>query len=349
MATYLNALTFREMFGRQLRRPDRGQAQAYIVAPLDNTMNRSETARMIEMVRRSLVRCVDYGEVYYVTREMTEYMTSVIDQHLKGEHVFHLSQGDMPSLTGFVYFDGSIPLPTVYSPTGYHNLRAVLWDQYAIVRDEPGKKSPIYYGDAPTPHEPEVIGKILYSVTDAPNPQQWEMYGPWKMRHWIPAEYEVRLDGRMIESGFDTANGLIRNDSRYRDLALTDEQIEQDKLDTRVAIDTLFKILRVWTRVIQQEIPVRHPRPSAYDKVMHKEGRPPADVQVTHLRRYENKPPTGLVEVDWAYRWKVKGHHRWQRVGPGRAFLRQVWVKEYTKGPADKPLVERDKLTSLDR
>jgi len=127
------------------------------------------------------------------------------------------------------------------------------------------------------------------------------------------------------------------------------EEIEQDKKDTRVALDVLFKIIRVWTRVIQQEIPVRHPRPSAYDKVMHKEGRPPADVQVTHLRRYENKPPTGLVEVDWAYRWKVKGHHRWQRVGPGRAFLRQVWVKEYTKGPADKPLVERDKLTSLDR
>ena len=94
---------------------------------------------------------------------------------------------------------------------------------------------------------------------------------------------------------------------------------------------------------------MRHPRPSSYDKVMHKEGRPPADVQVTHLRRYENKPPTGLVEVDWAYRWKVKGHHRWQRVGPGRAFLRQVWVREHVKGPADKPLVERDKLTALDR
>jgi len=132
-------------------------------------------------------------------------------------------------------------------------------------------------------------------------------------------------------------------------ITLTPEEIEQDKKDTRVALDTLFKIIRVWTNVIQQEIPVRHPRPSAYDKVMHKEGRPPADVQVTHLRRYEQRPPTGLVEVDWAYRWKVKGHHRWQRVGPGRAFLRQVWVKEHIKGPADKPLVERDKLTSLDR
>lgn len=47
--------------------------------------------------------------------------------------------------------------------------------------------------------------------------------------------------------------------------------------------------------------------------------------------------------------WKVRGHERWQRVGPGRTFLRRVWVREHTKGPLDKPLVERDSITSLDR
>lgn len=354
MATPGDALTFREMFGRQLRRPERGGAQAFIVAPIDNSMTASERDRMIEQVRLSLIRCIDYGEVYYVTREMTEYLLNIKTQHMQGERIFHLDQGDMPSLTGFVYFDGPIPVPTVYSPTGYQNLRAVLWDQYAVAYDDRDKIEYAYHGGAENERinpsrAPEVIGKIIYSVVDVPNQAQRDLYGPWKMRHWVPAPFAQRLDVSMVESGFEIANELIRSDSRYRDLSLTPEEIEQDKLDTREALGTLFKMITIWTRVIQQEIPVRHPRPSNYDKVMHKEGRPPADVKVTHLRRYEHRPPSGLVEVDWAYRWKVKGHYRWQRVGPRRAFLQKVWVKEHVKGPADKPLVERDSITSLDR
>lgn len=346
MATPMDALYFREQFGRQLRRLERGGSQAYQVAPLTNDMRPDEIAAMIDQVRRSLIRCIDYGDVHYVSAEMTDVIQGIIREHLDGERVFHIDQGDIPSLTGFVYFDGPIPIPTIYSPTGYQNLRAVLWDQYAVAPNENGEPR-AYHGILERAEErPVVIGKILYTVCDTPNQEQRERYGPWKTRHWIPAPWGQRFDPWTARDSL----AHDQDDSHFRDDELSEEEAEKDRADTVAAFDTLFKVITCWTRIIQEEIPIRHPRSKDYDKVMHKEGRPPADVQVTHLRRYaHSKDSHGMAIVDWAYRWEVKGHYRWQRVGPGRQFVRQVWVSKHVRGPADKPLVRRDSVTSLDR
>ena len=353
MATPLDALGFREIFGRTIRREERGYHQAFQVAPITDTMTSREVDAMVEQVRRSLVRCVDYGEVHYVGREMVGIINDVIRDHMQGERLFHLDQGDLPSLTGFVYFDREIQIPTIYSPTGYQNLRGILWDQYAIAYDEDAKTAYAYHGGAEEEHKtrtPEVVGKILYSVCDTPNEKQRDLFGRWKMRHWVPAPWGERLTPEMINRELvDNVKEAVQHDSRFRDISLTPDELEQDYQDGITALDTLFKVLTVWMAMIQQEIPVKHPRPSSYDKVMHKEGRPPADVKVTYLRRYEHTPPTGMAEVDWAYRWEVKGHYRWQRVGPKREFVRRVWVKQHVKGPPDKPLVRRDSVTALVR
>lgn len=348
MATPGDALTFREIYGRLLKRPERGYSHAFIVAPVTNEMSERERDRMIEIVRQSLYRCVDYGEVYYVSAQMTMMLQELVDMYLKNRSLFHIDIGDIPSLTGFVYFDGSIQIPTVYSPTGSQTLRAILWDQYVYGPPQRGfEKSVItqqlYFGGAEGDRQPtEAAGKILYTICDTPNRKQRDLYGPWKPRHWIPVEFGLRMDPtEAMRPG--------QNDWDYRDNSLTPEQIEQDNLDSQTALLTVFRVLTAWTRVIATEIPVRHPTPANYDKIMHKEGRPPAQVKVVLLRRYSETPPHGLAEVDWAYRWEVKGHFRWQRVGPGRQFLRRVWVKEHIKGPQDKPLVKRDSVTALVR
>ena len=326
-------------------RPERGREHAHIVAPYHKGMTPHERLSLAETVRRSMYRCVDYGEVYYVSREMTEYLLGIVNAPRNKERkLWRLDQGALPSLVGFVYFDGPVPMPnTIYSKSGVQNLVAVLWDQFTHdnqPKPETGKPG-MYFGDAA---EREVVGKIIYSIVESPNPQARDLFGPWKPRHWIPATYGMRWEPSMVN--WDLMQGDELPGIRDK-LSPTDEQ--KDKVESEESMRILMRMIEAWCLVIQQEIPVRHPRPSAYDKVMHKEGRPPADVQVTHLRRYEQRPPTGLVEVDWAYRWKVKGHMRWQRVGPGRMFLQQVWVKEHVKGPADKPLIERPKVTSLDR
>jgi hypothetical protein len=344
LATPLDALSFREIYGRTLRRPERGVEHAFVVAPLYDGMTRREENAVVENVRKSLYRCVDYGEVFYVSREMTEYLMGIVNNpRNRQRQLWHLDQEDLPSLTGFVYFDGPVPMPTIYSKTGSQDLVAVLWDQFthddrpSAVTGKPG----LYFGQASDPPR-EVVGKIIYSVVESPSREARDLYGPWKPRHWIPAVYGQRWEPSMVNWNHSHEPPGIHDN-----LSPIDQ--ERDQADSEEAMRILMRLLEAWCLVIKQEIPVLHPRPSNYDKVMHKEGRPPADVKVTHLRRYEQRPATGLVEVDWQYRWRVKQHQRLQRVGPGRAFTRMVWVKSYVKGPPDKPLVERDTITSLDR
>ena len=42
--------------------------------------------------------------------------------------------------------------------------------------------------------------------------------------------------------------------------------------------------------------------------------------------------------VAWTHRWMVHGHWRDQPCGPGRTSRRVIWIDDYIKGPADKPL-----------
>jgi hypothetical protein len=347
MANPMDALSFREMYGRTLRRPDRGWQQAFVVAPLIEGQTDDDVEGVIENVRRSMVSCIDYGEVHYVSADMTEVLQRLVDQYLSEKTLFHLDQGDLPSLTGFVYFDGSIKLPTMYGADRVQNLRAILWDQFSYGERKSGdqtmdpnrSQTGLYFG--PTERKDlTVMGKILYTVCDTPNPSQRDLYGPWKARHWIPAPFGTRLSA-------DTVNHYTTPPGIQSPLSPFEE--EQDAKDSEAAMLIVLRILLAWTRCIATEIPVRHPADRNYDKVMHKEGRPPAAVKVTLLRRYSDTPPHGLAEVNWAYRWEVKGHHRWQRVGPGREQLRRVWVKKHVKGPADKPLVVRDSVTALVR
>jgi hypothetical protein len=347
VASPLDALSFREIYGRMLRRPERGYSHAFIVAPVTTEMTQRERDRMIEIVRQSMYRCVDHGEVYYVSAEMTAFLQRVVNEQMQHRTIFHVDIGDLPSLTGFVYFDGQIQIPTIYSPTGMQNLRAILWDQYVYGPPQRGfehtVKTGIYFGGSEGDAATEAAGKILYTICDTPNRKQRDLYGPWKPRHWIPAEFGLRIDP------VEVFNNAADRDYWFRDETLTPEQLKQDAQDTATAMLTVFRTLTAWTRIIQTEIPVRHPTPANYDKIMHKEGRPPAQIKVVMLRRYAETPPHGLAEVDWAYRWEVKGHYRWQRVGPGRQFLQRVWVKEHIKGPPDKPLVRRDSVTALVR
>jgi hypothetical protein len=294
---------------------------------------------MTETVRRSLYRCVDYGEAYYVSREMTDYLLhEIVERHMQHKELFHLDQGDLPSRIGFVYFDGDVPLPTDRSRTGFQNLRAVAWDQYTVKRGEQRG----FYIDPQGEQDVNVAGKILYTICDSPNPKDRDDYGPWKPRHYIPAEYGVRMEPGHINFDDEVGPDFVR-------LNPTDDP-DLGKQQAEASVRVVFRLMGAWMALIQTEIPVLHPRPAAYDKVMHKEGRPPADVKVTLLRRYAQTAPHGMAEVDWAYRWKVKEHYRWQRVGPGRSFVRRVLVREHWKGPDDKPKHEyRDEVTALVR
>jgi hypothetical protein len=67
----------------------------------------------------------------------------------------------------------------------------------------------------------------------------------------------------------------------------------------------------------------------------------PRDVIVA-LRNAAGPGGRGATEGEgpaWSHQWEVRGHWHRFRVGPGRAELVTRWVKEYRKGPPDKPFV----------
>lgn len=76
----------------------------------------------------------------------------------------------------------------------------------------------------------------------------------------------------------------------------------------------------------------------------------PEHVTVVQLRRREsNQKHVGETSVEWQHRWMVRGHWRNQPYGEGRRDVRRIWIHPFVKGPADKPLVQTQKVYALTR
>lgn len=75
----------------------------------------------------------------------------------------------------------------------------------------------------------------------------------------------------------------------------------------------------------------------------------PQDVLVVRLRRRslddDSADPTESGTVEWSHRWLVSGHWRNQWL-PSRASHRVQWIAGYIKGPTEKPLVIKDRVTA---
>jgi hypothetical protein len=84
---------------------------------------------------------------------------------------------------------------------------------------------------------------------------------------------------------------------------------------------------------------------------MKKEKMPPSKVTFVKLREIEHHE-TGPMDAsgrEYSHRWVVSGHWRNQPCGPKRSRRRPVYVAPYIKGPADKPLVYKERIWSVDR
>jgi len=350
MATHLDALSWREIYGRTLRRPEQGRAHAYVVAPLYDNMTYHERDTVVENTRRSMIGMLDHGDVHYVTAEMTAVLQDIVREHMAHRELFHIDEGDLPSSRGFVYFDGSVKLPTEYGFNHEQELVAVGWAPLLVppehFESRVGRR--LLDSDEKDQIGNVVIGTMLVTFVETPpRPRgNFEDYGKWKPRMWIPCPWGVRTDPTMVNWKGEIDHVDVSTPVGPTDLDPGEKISYEDSVE---ASRRVMRLMLAWMAFIQTEIPVLHQRPESYDRVMHKEGRPPADVKVTLLRRYESTPAKGMAEVDWQYQWKVKEHYRWQRVGPNRAFVRRVKVRSYWKGPEDKPRIERDEITVLGR
>lgn len=107
-------------------------------------------------------------------------------------------------------------------------------------------------------------------------------------------------------------------------------------------------ILATWT-LMQQSLTVTGPAVvQRAERRRNQRAELPSDVVVVRLRR---KSTDGEISadtaaaVDWSHRWLVGGHWRNQWL-PSRQAHRLQWIAPYVKGPANLPLVIKDKVTA---
>lgn len=66
---------------------------------------------------------------------------------------------------------------------------------------------------------------------------------------------------------------------------------------------------------------------------------PAPDVHVITLRRPVAAPSSEEArDVDWQWRWWVRGHWRNQACGPERSERETIWISSHLKGPDDRPI-----------
>lgn len=113
--------------------------------------------------------------------------------------------------------------------------------------------------------------------------------------------------------------------------------------------NTIRYVHALWLLLNQTITDVREERPRKTAVRLARRMQLPGRVTVIQLRRTEAHREPGESLVAWSHRWVVRGHWRWQRVGPGRAERVRIWIAPHVKGPEGMPLVVPDKVYDLSR
>lgn len=156
-------------------------------------------------------------------------------------------------------------------------------------------------------------------------------------------------------------------------------RVAADGVEPRAASNPLRYLHALWLLLGQPLAAIVEPDLSRADRKRHGRMPVPGKVSVIGLRRGQTSTRgDGESLVEWQHRWLVRGHWRWQPVGPVgrgavdlhdhqwgdkvvsvgsihrpcqvvgcRRVLSRLWVTGHVKGPEDKPLVVRDKVTRV--
>src|SRR5437660_2861081 len=274
-----------------------------------------------------------------------------------------LRKADLPSDCGFVVFERPIVNLDVHGKKTSFN--ALSWGP-AIMAD-PSKRSEYVAALERTHWEgpeadrlslPQGLHVSFYTdmrdFTHDEYQRQWLAEEP-DLRQRLAAEHFPRWSLLHIQAmPFDTTppRNVVGEEAANERLAQMPAEEAAGREDRFFAH---YGLLQAFWRLIQQRIAIPRARkpPRAQARRLQRMGSIlPKEVQVVVLRRAESnghQAESGESEpVNWTHRWLVGGHVRRQWY-PSLGDHKQIWIAPFIKGPADRPLLIKDRIHHVKR
>lgn len=125
--------------------------------------------------------------------------------------------------------------------------------------------------------------------------------------------------------------------------AMAEFDPEQRQIKDRLMNDVVHRLGAAWLLMQQPTVTENKQVRGRTGKRARQQATPSVDdIQIIDLRRLatdrsEPNTPSGEGR-EYHHRWMVRGHWRQQRVGPGRKYVKPVYVSPHIRGPEDAPL-----------
>lgn len=269
---------------------------------------------------------VQEADAYYVSPEMTDLIAWA---SIGLDDTDRVRFDEIPTKTGFAYFEK--PLEVMDIRGRKMLLNGVLWFPSTYDNGEPCVCVMLFNDHVSTPDD--IALELRRQGLSGPA-------GRWGMIGMQLLTEEMRIGPSTQPADQGTIDKLLA------------QQVQPHEYTNVIRLlHTYWMLLnQTVTKVSQSEIPRTFGRRARRKEI-------PDRVTVVALRRIEGHSH-GETDVDWQYRWMVRGHWRWQHVskehplaepdGEG-GYRARVWVRPHVKGPEDKPFHLTDKVYALVR
>ena len=318
---------FKDVIQHQIRLDTRS-----VVKADGSEVNVERSVHGADVLATYMGREMGRSHAYYVAPDMTDL---IIWASAKLDDSDQFRVDELPTEYGFAYFDKPLPIIDVRGKTMLANV--VCW--FPATAKRPSGIYPVtaivYFNDAR--HTPDQIAKEI----EAASIDVDHIMGGWGMIGMQAISDGARLGPSLLSTASEE---IIA-------------EMEKDGASPHEFTNILRMLHAYWLLLNQTVIRLSD---AEIPRAMSKRARRmdiPDRVTIVALRRIEGHTH-GESDVDWQYRWLVRGHWRWQHVSkdhplaepdPEGGFRARVWVRPHVKGPEDKPFHLTEKVYSLVR
>lgn len=154
-------------------------------------------------------------------------------------------------------------------------------------------------------------------------------------------KFYIYLDMPRSESGFSpwsyfrVGNGvkLSQRIDTFEDSSKPNERYDNNELHEMRWVYAAMNLMSQKIASTHKEAPPK----ATIRRALKKKHSPPREVKVVTLRRFrEDQAKESKGDVNWRWRWVVRGHWRMQPYKDGT--VKPIFIESFVKGPDDKPL-----------